>query len=90
METTTDLLNNPSYAFRVMTDGERRTRVHASCVIETSKESPQKCNILILNIADIDLISMRELRPKIKAKIMALGFTDYAFSRRCPRNDDNE
>jgi hypothetical protein len=81
METTTDLLNNPSYAFRVWTQGDRRTKLHASCVIETSRDDPKRCNILILNIADIDLISMKELRPKIKASVMALGFTDYAFNR---------
>jgi len=72
-----DPIKHPAWVFRVYTDGPRRTRLHASCVIESI--TGDKCNIIILNI--VDSITMQELRPKIKAKVMALGFTDYEFSR---------
>ena len=77
MKTTIDKLGEHSWIFRVVTAGEPRDTLNASCVIE--RLTDEKCSIQILNI--VTGITMQELRPKIKAKVMALGFTDYEFSR---------
>ena len=77
MKTTIDKLSEHSWIFRVVTEGAARDALSASCVIE--RLTDEKCSIQILNI--VGGITMQELRPKIKAKVMALGFTDYEFSR---------
>lgn len=79
MQVTLDEVLGPSWIFRVFDklEGQRKDILIASCVI--IKVDDETCQVDILSKRDS--ISMKELLPKIKAKVMALGFTNYSSGR---------
>lgn len=83
MRVTVDPIKEPAWIFRIWSHpiGVRRTILHASCVVSADPDRECGCVIEVLHIATPEVISMQEVREKLKIEIEKLGFEHYASNR---------